>query len=129
MGRTNQVAYVPERPRGIFYGWWLVAVSGVVTVLTNVPMSQATTVWVLALKSQFPWSATQMGIAMTLARVEGGVLGPIEGYLSDRIGTRRMVFFGLSIGGVGFLLFSQVQNLWMFYLAFVVMAVGQGFAG
>ena len=53
-------------------------------------------------------------------------MGPIEGYLTDRVGTRRMVFIGLTILGLGFLFFGQVQNLWMFYLAYVFMAVGQG---
>lgn len=53
-------------------------------------------------------------------------MGPVEGYLTDRLGTRQMVLIGLIILGFGFLLFGQVQNLWMFYLAYVVMAVGQG---
>ena len=54
-------------------------------------------------------------------------MGPLEGYLADRLGTRRMIMIGLLVLACGFLLFSQVQNLWMFYLAYVVMAVGQGF--
>lgn len=37
-----------------------------------------------------------------------------------------MIFIGLMILGVGFLLFASVQNLWMFYAAFLVMALGQG---
>jgi sugar phosphate permease len=96
--------------------------------MTNVPFSHAMSVWAVALEREFGWSRTQLGFAMTLARVEGGVLGPLEGYLSDRIGTRRTVLFGLVAGGIGFILFSQVQSLWMFYLAYVIMAIGQGFA-
>tara|TARA_B100000315_G_scaffold251158_1_gene285472 strand:+ start:3438 stop:4667 length:1230 start_codon:yes stop_codon:yes gene_type:complete len=96
--------------------------------MTNVPFSHAMSVWAVALEHDFGWSRTQLGFAMTLARVEGGVLGPLEGYFSDRIGTRRTVLFGLVAGGIGFILFSQVQSLWMFYLAYVVMAIGQGFA-
>ncbi|MDP6549764.1 MAG: MFS transporter [Dehalococcoidia bacterium] len=97
-------------------------------MLASVPLSQSMTVWAVALERQFGWTRTEMGIAMTLARIEGGMLGPLEGYLTDRIGTRRMVMIGLTIGGLGFLLFSQVQNIWMFYLAYIVMALGQGFA-
>ena len=37
-----------------------------------------------------------------------------------------MVLFGLLIFGAGFLLFGQIRNLWMFYLAYLVMALGQG---
>ncbi len=97
-------------------------------MLASVPLSQAMTVWAVALERQFGWTRTQMGFAMTLARIEGGVLGPIEGYLTDRVGTRRMVLIGLFIGGTGFLFFSRVQNIWMFYLAYIIMALGQGFA-
>ena len=53
-------------------------------------------------------------------------MGPLEGYLTDRLGARRMVLMGLLILGVGFLIFASVQNLWMFYVAFIVMALGQG---
>ncbi len=120
--------HLPGRLRGVFYGWWLVPISSFVTVLASVPLSQSMTVWAVALERQFGWNRTQMGFAMTLARIEGGMLGPIEGYLTDRIGTRRMVLIGLLIGGSGFLLFSRVQNIWMFYLAYIVMALGQGFA-
>ncbi len=63
---------------------------------------------------------------MTFTRIEGGLMGPVEGYLTDRVGARRMVFIGLSILGLGFLFFGQVQNLWMFYLSFVLMSMGQG---
>ena len=53
-------------------------------------------------------------------------MGPVEGYLTDRLGARRMIFIGLMILGVGFLIFAGVQSLWMFYVAFLVMALGQG---
>ena len=53
-------------------------------------------------------------------------MGPVEGHLTDRLGTRRMVLIGLLVVGAGFLLFGRVQNLWMFYLAFLVMAMGHG---
>jgi sugar phosphate permease len=70
-----------------------------------------------------------LGLGLTFTRIEGGLMGPLEGFLADRLGTRRMIMIGLLVLACGFLLFSQVQNLWMFYLAYVVMAVGQGFGG
>ncbi len=117
----------PQRPsQGIYYGWWLVAISGFVMVIATVPLFHAMSVWAVALERHFGWTRAQLGFALTFTRIEGGLMGPIEGYLTDRVGTRRMVLIGLTILGFGFLLFGQVQNLWMFYLAYVVMAVGQG---
>ena len=98
-------------------------------IITTVPMFHAMTVWAVALDSQFGWSRTQLGFALSLTRVEGSISGPIAGYLTDRFGARLLVFSGLMIMAAGFFLFSQVQNLWMFYLAFLVISMGQGQAG
>ena len=95
-------------------------------VISTVPLFHAMSVWAVALEREFGWNRTQLGFALTFTRVEGGLMGPIEGYLTDKVGTRRMVFIGLVILGAGFIFFGQVQNLWMFYLAYVLMAVGQG---
>ena len=117
------------KARGAFYGWWMVAVSGLIMVITAVPVFQAIAVWSVALEAQFGWSRTQLGLALSFTRIEGSISGPVAGYLVDRMGTRFMVFTGLLILTAGFFLFSQVQNLWMFYLAYFIMSVGQGQAG
>lgn len=107
----------------------MVAISGFIMVITAVPVFQATAVWAVALESQFGWSRTQLGLALSFTRIEGSLTGPIAGYLVDRMGTRFMVFTGLMILTAGFFLFSRVENLWMFYLAYFIMSVGQGQAG
>jgi MFS family permease len=117
------------KARGSFYGWWMVAVGGFIMVITAVPVFQAIAVWSVALEAQFGWSRTQLGLALSFTRIEGSITGPIAGYLVDRMGTRFMVFTGLLILAVGFYMFAQVQNLWMFYLAYFIMSVGQGQAG
>lgn len=98
-------------------------------VITSVPIFQASALWVVPLEAQFGWSRTQLGLALSFTRIEGSLTGPIAGYMVDRLGTRFMVFTGLTILTAGFFLFSQVQNLWMFYLAYFIMSVGQGQAG
>jgi len=123
---SNRAFLAPGKLQGVFYGWWLVAISGVVMTIATVPLFHAMPIWTVALEQHFGWSRTQLGLALTFTRVEGGIMGPIEGYLTDKLGARRMVLFGLLILGVGFLLFWQVRTLWMFYLAFIVMAFGQG---
>ena len=95
-------------------------------VLSTVPLFHAMGVWAVALQREFGWNHTQLSFALTFTRVEGGLMGPVEGYLTDKVGTRRMVLIGLLILGGAFVFFGQAQNLWMFYLAYVLMAVGQG---
>ena len=122
----SQLINAPRRMRGVFYGWWLVVLSGLTMTVATVPLYHAMAIWSVALESHFGWSRGQLGLALTFTRIEGGLMGPLEGYLTDRLGARRMVLIGLLILGVGFLAFAGVRNLWMFYVAFIIMALGQG---
>ena len=129
MTQAGPRIYPQHRIRGMFYGWWLVPILGGVMAITNVTLYHAIGIWAVALERHFGWSRTQLSLAFVFIRAEGGVMGPVEGYLTDRMGTRRMVLIGLLILGAGLLLFGRVQNLWMFYLSFLVMALGAGLGG
>ena len=112
--------------RGVFYGWWLVGIGAVVMILGTGPLFSGMPVWNVVLRKTFGWNAGQLSLAWSFQRAEGSVMGPIGGYLVDRLGPRWMALIGLWIMGGGFLLFSQVQSLWMFYLSFVIMGMGGG---
>ena len=113
-------------PRGIFYGWTLVGVAAFIMVIGTVPLFQGMTAWFVVLEREFAWSRTQLSIAFSLSRVEGSIMGPVSGYLIDKLGSRRMVLIGLVIAGGGFVIMSQMTNIWHFYAAFVVMSMGVG---
>lgn len=118
-----------SKAKGTFYGWWLVPIGGVIHSVTSVPLFHAMGLWFVALEAAFGWNRTQLSLAFSLTRVEGGIMGPVEGYLVDKLGPRRIISIGLVVLAVGFLFLSQVQTLWMFYLAFIIMALGQGMGG
>lgn len=117
-----------SRPsQGIFYGWWLTGVAAFVMVIGTVPIFQGMTAWFVVLEREFGWNRAQLSLAFSLTRAEGTVMGPVAGYLVDKVGPRRMVLCGLPVMGIGFILFSQVNNLWQFYGAFVLASMGAGF--
>ena len=66
-------------------------------IIGTVPLFQGMTAWFVVLVNQFGWSRTQFSGAFSLTRVEGSIMGPIGGYLIDRIGPRSMVLIGLLI--------------------------------
>ena len=118
-----------SRAGSAFYGWRLVPVAGLIMTISTTPMFHAMGLWFVAMEHSFGWSRTQLSMAFAFTRVEGGILGPIEGYMVDRLGTRRLVLIGLLIMGGGWIFFSQVRFLWMFYLAYMIVALGQGLGG
>ena len=113
--------------QGIFYGWWLTGVAAFVMIIGTVPIFQGMTAWFVVLEREFGWTRAQLSLAFSLTRAEGTIMGPLAGYLVDKVGPRRMVLSGLPVMGIGFILFSQVNNLWQFYGAFVLASMGAGF--
>jgi MFS family permease len=55
-----------------------------------------------------------------------GIFAPFVGFLVDRFGSRKMIFWGAVTIGVGLFLLSQTQSLLMFYGSFLLLAFGAG---
>ena len=117
------------KPATVFYGWWLVCIGAFTMAVVISPIFQGLGVFFVTLERQFGWSRATLAGAFSLARAEDTLIGPVAGYLTDRIGSRRMVFIGFLTLGVGYLLFSSIQNIAMFYAAFFVLTIGGGLAG
>lgn len=129
--------------RGVFYGWWLVGIAVVMLTLMAVSVFQGLGTFLVALQREFGWSRTVLSGAFSLSRAQGAVIGPIEGWLIDKVGNRRMILLGYSLMAFGFLLFSQVGNtafwdlqifvissgVWQFYIAFITISLGSGVGG
>jgi len=125
----NRILGLPFTPGGVFYGWWLVGVAAFLLTLMSLTVFQGLGTILVALERQFGWSRTALSGAFSLARVEGAILGPVEGLLVDRVGTRKMVFIGYILMGLGFLWLGQVETLWAFYASFMLITLGSGLGG
>jgi sugar phosphate permease len=79
-------------------------------------------------KDQFGWTRAQLGGVIGLARLEGGIAGPITGWCVDTFGPRRMMFAGIGAMGGGFLLLSRISSITQLYLVFLAfLAIGSSF--
>ena len=125
----NRILGLPLTPGDVFYGWWLVGVAAFLLTLMSLTVFQGLGTILVALERQFGWSRTALSGAFSLARVEGAILGPVEGFLVDRVGTRKMVFIGYILMGLGFLWLGQVETLWAFYASFMLITLGSGLGG
>ena len=108
----------------MFYGWIIVCSGLFVNGLSSGPVWSGVGVWIKALELHFGWSRAQLTGAFSMAQLEGSIIGPLMGYLIDRLGPRRMVFIGLVITGLGFLLFSRTESIFIFYLSYGLIMLG-----
>ena len=105
-----------------------------VMVAATVPWSLRTMpIWALAMAQEYYPAVVGSELTMRalyILIIGGLLLGPVVGYLTDRvIGVRRMVVTGLVILAGAFFFFSQTQHLLMYYAASVLMAVGVTMCG
>ena len=118
-----------RRASGIFFGWWIVLGGIGIQILTSGLLNQAYGAYVVTLQSHFGWSKTSFSIAYAIQQVESGLLGPVQGWMLDKFGPRFVMRIGIVMLGSGFMLFSRINSLPMFYLAFLIMAIGMSLAG
>ena len=117
-----------EQVRG-FFGWRIVGVSMFLLTLMSVTTFMGVGTYLVALETRFGWSRTALSGAFSLARVQGAIIGPMEGFLVDRFGNRTMIMIGFTTMGVGFLLVARVTELWHFYAAFFLVTIGSSLGG
>ena len=125
----NGLSVIGKRVRGVFYGWWVVLSACIIQALNQGLLSQGFTVYFLPLQTEFGWSRTLLSSGYSLSHVESGILGPIEGWLTDRFGPRRVVLIGVVLFGAGFIVLSMIQSITTFFAAFLLVSAGASLGG
>lgn len=121
---------VARIPGGIFYGWWVIVTVSILYVLTTGIYWSSFSFYFIPVAKDLSLSRTSMSVALGLARLVGGLQGPIAGYLVDRLGPRFMIIFGGALGGVGFILLALTHSYLTFllvYLGLMVVGLSGGF--
>jgi OFA family oxalate/formate antiporter-like MFS transporter len=120
---------LPGRVRRVSYGWWVALTGGLNMIFTSGPTFQGSSAIFLAVEGEFGWSRAVIGGVASFGRFGGTLLGPLEGFLTDKLGPAKMMLFGMIGGGVGFIFLSQVHGVITYYAAFLVLSIGFSMGG
>lgn len=116
--------HVNQKRHTIFYGWWVVGACFLIALYTGGAVFFGFTAVFEPIANEFGWSYTHVSVAASLRGLELGILAPLMGLLVDRWGPRRLIFGGVIVIGLGFVILSRINSLGMFYVAFVMVAIG-----
>ena len=105
-----------SRPR-IFYGWWIVAAACTLWLYSAAYMFTFG-IFIDIFSEEFGWSVTSLSVAFSIGAVSRAILGPLIGYLTDRLGPRKIMAVGVIFTGGSFLLVQFIDSICMFYLVF-----------
>jgi len=129
MGESPQVSgpiSSPQQSRRPFYGWWIVAVASLQGMFGNGSISSGFPVFFEPIRRDLGISYASMSLVFSLARAEGGMGGPLIGWMADKFGSRPLVFFGGITAGIGLMLLSRADTYWQLVLIFVgIVSVGK----
>lgn len=114
----------------MFYGWYIVAVACLVSMMSMGVSAYGLGVFIKPIEADLGWSRTDISLGQTLATGVMGLLGVAIGGLVDRRGGRMLIVLGAVLAGSAYIMLSQVQELWQYYLiSGVVLTLGMGMMG
>jgi len=109
----------------VFYGWWIVSVGFLINAFGVGTFFYGFSTFFNPMIAEFGWSRTVMSGVFSLSRLEGGIEGPIAGWLTDKYGARRLLLIGVAIAGIGFIMLWMVNSPLSLYLIFgLVLSLG-----
>ncbi len=122
---TGTSAVRPPPHKRIFFGWYI-AVSGSINNFFVMGLTlHGFGVMYLPIHNEMGWSMAALAAGVSIRSLEQGFMAPFTGYLVDRLGPRIMAFSGITIISIGLVMFSQAQDLRMYFAASVVASFGQ----
>ncbi len=122
---TNIEAATPVMKR-VFYGWWVVLACSLISFYVAGAIFFGFTAFFEPIAEEFAWSYTQISFAVSLRGLEMGIFAPFVGFMVDRFGPRKVLFWGTIMVGIGLISLSFTQSLTMFYGSILLLAFGAG---
>jgi MFS transporter, OFA family, oxalate/formate antiporter len=109
----------------VFYGWWIVALGAVINGVGTGILYHAFSVFFLPLKHEFRVGSAAVALFYAAGRLEGGLEGPVIGYLIGKLGPRAMIVTGICMSGGGLFLLSLAPDYWSFFFIYIlIVAIG-----
>ena len=107
-------------PGRMFYGWWIVIVATFLGAVASGTYAAGFSAFFLALIEEFDVSRGALSSVVAIAHLLTGVVAPFQGYVTDRFGPRRVMYVGIAMAGLGFVLISTAHSFILFAVYLVV---------
>jgi MFS family permease len=102
----------------VYYGYWVLLGAFLLHFLDSGLYFYGFSVFYTPIMEEFGWSAAVVAGAISFSRLEGGIEGPLVGYLIKRFGPRKIITIGVILTGLGYMAMIYVDSPFMLYLVY-----------
>jgi OFA family oxalate/formate antiporter-like MFS transporter len=106
---------------------WVQLAAGIVGMVAVANFQYAWTLFVEPLQARHSWSRAAVLDALNLFFISAQTwLVPLEGYLAERFGPRRLLLAGGALAALAWVINAHTSSLWVLYAAQVLSGCGSG---
>ena len=118
-----------KRLKKTYHGWWISLAGGLNTAISSIPTFSGGSIIFKAIEDEFGWSRAIVSGVSSFGRFGGALLGPIEGFMTDRFGAWKMILIGFIIASLGLFWLSFINTIVFYYLSYLVVSIGVSIGG
>jgi MFS family permease len=100
----------------MYFGWKTVIAGAIIACWGYGSWYYGMGALLLPLTQEFGWTRTQLTLAFSMRSIEGGLEGPIGGWLIDKYGERKITIISTIIACVGLVAVLYVKTIWQFVI-------------
>jgi len=110
-----------KKSHKIFPGWWTVVASGIAGFWGAGYYHYGFSAFFNSISSELKLNRQSTSYPSSIGRLEGGLEGPLSGWISDRFGPRWIAVFGVFMFGLSLVFMQYVNSMWTLILVWGIM--------
>lgn len=106
-------------PGSLFYGWRIVALAVIANFMGTGIYTYGFSVFFLPISRDLELTRQQISLVYSLSQAESALGGPPAGWVTDRFGPRKVLFWATITVCLGYVILSQVHSYELFLLVYL----------
>ena len=107
---------IVSRLKNMYFGWYTVIAGAIIALWGYGSWYYGMSALFTPLLAEYGWTRAQLSAAFSMRSIEGGLEGPIGGWLIDKYGPRKITIISTIIACVGLLMVLFVRDIWQFII-------------